>query len=333
MKKLLLIATGGTIASKYTKEGLAPQITADELLGYVPAAGDFCTIDTVQPFSLDSTNICARHWIQLARLIEKKYEYYDGFVICHGTDTMAYTAAALSYLIQNNRRPVVITGAQKPIDLAITDARSNLLDSLRFASHDRAHGVSIVFGGRVIAGTRAKKEFSKSYNAFSSINYPDIASIHDNKIIFYIDDKDLSTKPLQFFHHMNERIFLLKLVPGIDGKILNLLFASYDALIIESFGVGGLPNYGDGSFLDALDQWISAGKLVCMSTQVTHEGSDMSIYQVGKMIKDRFSVLESYDMTLEASVTKLMWALGQTTGFEKCRDLFYTTINHDLLFI
>lgn len=135
MKKILLIATGGTIASKYTAEGLAPQISADELLEYIPEAREFCTIDTVQPFALDSTNVCADHWLKLARLIESKYEFYDGFVLCHGTDTMAYTAAALSYLIQNNRRPIVITGAQKPIDLAITDARSNLLDSLRFASH------------------------------------------------------------------------------------------------------------------------------------------------------------------------------------------------------
>lgn len=128
--------------------GAAPQISADELLEYIPEAREFCTIDTVQPFALDSTNVCADHWLKLARLIESKYEFYDGFVLCHGTDTMAYTAAALSYLIQNNRRPIVITGAQKPIDLAITDARSNLLDSLRFASHDRAHGISIVFGGK-----------------------------------------------------------------------------------------------------------------------------------------------------------------------------------------
>ena len=132
MKKILLIATGGTIASKYTAEGLAPQISADELLEYIPEAREFCTIDTVQPFALDSTNVCADHWLKLARLIESKYEFYDGFVLCHGTDTMAYTAAALSYLIQNNRRPIVITGAQKPIDLAITDARSNLLDSSAF---------------------------------------------------------------------------------------------------------------------------------------------------------------------------------------------------------
>lgn len=333
MKKLLLIATGGTIASKFTEDGLAPQINAEELLSYVPAARDFCTIDTVEPFSLDSTNVNATHWVQLAALIEKKYEYYDGFVICHGTDTMAFTAAALSYLIQNNRRPIVITGAQKPIDLAITDAKSNLLDSLRFASHHRAHGVSIVFGGKVIAGTRAKKEFSKSYNAFSSINYPDIASIHDEKIIFYIDDKDQCTAPLRFYHKMNERIFLLKLIPGIDGKVLEALEESYDGLIIESFGVGGLPNYGDNSFLNALDRWISGGKLVALATQVTHEGSDMSVYQVGKVIKERFQVLESYDMTLEASVTKMMWVLGQSNEMDRCRELFYKTVNHDLLFI
>lgn len=137
MKQILLIATGGTIASKYTEHGLAPQISAEEIISYIPAAKEFCQIDTAAPFNLDSTNINPSHWLILAELIEKKYEYYDGFVICHGTDTMAYTAAALSYLIQNNRKPVVITGAQKPIDLAITDARSNLLDSLCFAADDR----------------------------------------------------------------------------------------------------------------------------------------------------------------------------------------------------
>ena len=303
------------------------------MLEYIPEAKEFCTIDTVQPFALDSTNVCADHWLKLARLIESKYEFYDGFVLCHGTDTMAYTAAALSYLIQNNRRPIVITGAQKPIDLAITDARSNLMDSLRFASHDRAHGISIVFGGIVIAGTRAKKEFSKSYNAFSSINYPDIASIHDSRIIFYIDDKDQNTRPLVFYHEMNNRIFLMKLIPGTDGKILDMLASSYDGLIIESFGVGGLPNYGNASFLHALSDWMEAGKLVCMATQVTHEGSDMEIYQVGKVIKEKFPVLESYDMTLEASVTIMMWVLGQTRDLKECRELFYTTVNHDLLFV
>ena len=221
MKKILMLGTGGTIASRQTKDGLAPGLTPEDILSYIPAVKNVCEVQTKQVCNLDSTNVTPEHWKMMVKAVEDNYAYYDGFVICHGTDTLAYTAAALSYLIQNNRRPIVITGAQKPIDLAITDARSNLLDSLRFASHDRAHGISIVFGGKVIAGTRAKKEFSKSYNAFSSINYPDIASIHDQKIIFYIDDKDQSTKPLVFYHEMNQKIFLLKLIPGIDGKVLD----------------------------------------------------------------------------------------------------------------
>ena len=113
MKQILLIATGGTIASKYTKDGLSPAITAQELLTYIPAAGTFCRIETVQPFFLDSTNVGPDQWLILADLIEKKYDHYDGFVICHGTDTMAYTAAALSYLVQNSRKPIVITGARR----------------------------------------------------------------------------------------------------------------------------------------------------------------------------------------------------------------------------
>ena len=332
MKKILLIATGGTIASKYTSEGLCPQISSEELLSYVPTARDFCEIDAVQPFNLDSTNINASQWLALASLIQKKYEYYDGFVICHGTDTMAYTAAALSYLIQNNRKPVVITGAQKPIDLPITDARANLLDSLRFASHDRAHGVNIVFGGEVIAGTRAKNERSNSFNAFSSINFPQIAIIQDSRIIFYIDDKDQSTTPLKFCHTLNDRVFLLKLIPGISGRILEALYDTYDAVIIEAFGVGGLPNYGDDSFYEMIQKFISSGKIVIMATQVTHEGSDMEIYQVGKVMKDQFNLIESYDMTLEATVAKTMWALGQTSDSTTFQELFYSTINHDLLF-
>lgn len=332
MKKLLLIATGGTIASKYTEKGLSPQISAKELLSYVPAAGDFCEIDAIQPFSLDSTNIGAPQWLALAALIEKSYISYDGFVICHGTDTMAYTAAALSYLIQNSPKPIVVTGAQKPIDLAITDARANLLDSLRFASHDRAHGVNIVFGGSVIAGTRAKKERSKSYNAFSSINYPQIAVIQDDRIVFYIDDKGQRKAPLSFCQKLNDRVFLLKLIPGTGGSVLEALASSYDAFIIESFGVGGFPDYGDSSFRRAIARCLAAGKPIIMATQVTHEGSDMTIYQVGKVLKDEFHLLESYDMTLEATVAKTMWCLGQTSDYAEFRRLFYTTVNHDILF-
>lgn len=331
MKQILLIAAGGTIASKYTKDGLEPGIMAAELLAYVPEAKEFCHVTAVQPFSLDSTNVCQEHWLILAALVEQNYDEYDGFVICHGTDTMAYTAAALSYLIQNNLKPVVITGSQKPIDLEITDARLNLRDSLRYASDERAHGVNIVFGGKVIAGTRAKKERSKSYNAFSSINYPDIAVIQDQRIIFYIDDRSRIRERVRFYHGMDSRVFLLKLIPGMDGRMLNRMAEDYDAVIIESFGVGGLPSYGEQSFQDAIDVWCRKGKKVIMATQVTHEGSDMEVYQVGKSIKERFPVVEAFDMTLEATVTKTMWLLGSGAKGEAFEAEFYRTINHDIL--
>lgn len=331
MKTVLLIATGGTIASGYTAEGLTPKIAAADLLRFVEEYREFCQVDVMQPFSLDSTNIYGKHWLELALLIERNYGSYDGFVICHGTDTMAFTAAALSYLVQNSKKPIVVTGSQKPIDLPVTDARTNLLDSLRFAASERAHGVNIVFGGTVIAGTRAKKERSKSYNAFSSINYPNIAVIRDGRILFYIDDKDKVIRPVTFYHELNEKILLLKLVPGMDGTVLNRLFPYYDGVIIEAFGVGGFPEYGEEPFYAEIRRWTDAGKLVMMATQVTHEGSDMEVYQVGKVIKESFHLMEAYDMTLEATVTKAMWVLGQTKNPEQFRSLFYETVNHDLL--
>ena len=332
MKNILLIATGGTIASKYTEAGLSPQISGEELLSYIPEAKGFCRIDVIQPFSLDSTNISWKHWLTLSGLIRENYSEYDGFVICHGTDTMAYTAAALSYLVRNSRKPVVITGAQRPIDLPDTDARTNLTDSVRFAADDRAHDVCIVFGGSVIAGTRAKKERTKSSNAFSSINYPPVAVIQDKRIIFYIDDKDQVGKEVEFSDSLGGKVFLYRLIPGSDGTVPDVLMDRYDALIIESFGVGGIPDYGDGSLQTSIRKWISAGKIVIMATQVPNEGSDMSVYEVGHAVKNTFDIPESYDMTLEAVIAKTMWILGKTKDRKQFRELFYTTINHDMLF-
>lgn len=332
MKRILMIATGGTIASKRSDDGLKPLITSEELLGYVPDAKEFCHADAIQVLNIDSTNMQPKHWLMIADTIEKHYEAYDGFVICHGTDTMAYTAAALSYLIQNSSKPVVITGAQKPIDLEITDAKTNLLDSLRFACCDKAYGVTIVFDGKVIAGTRGKKERTKSYNAFSSINFPYIATIQDGHIIFYLDDKILLTGPVRFYHNLDSRVALLKLIPSLNSGVLDYLAEHYDVLIIESFGVGGLPSYDSGDFHSAIERWVTAGKVVVMTTQVTNEGSNMSIYEVGSTIKRQFGLLEAYDMTLEATVTKLMWILGQTRDPREIHRLFYQTVNRDMLF-
>ena len=133
-KKILLLATGGTIASKKSENGLKPQITPEELLEYIPQVKEFCEVSAIQLLNLDSSNMEPEHWKKIVHAIREYYDAYDGFVIAHGTDTMAYTAAALSYMIQNSTKPIVITGAQKPIDLEITDAKSNLIDSFLYAA-------------------------------------------------------------------------------------------------------------------------------------------------------------------------------------------------------
>ncbi len=330
MKHILMLGTGGTIACKRSDAGLKPVITSEEILSYVPDSKRYCDIDSLQVFNIDSTNMQPRHWLAVARAIEEHYEQYDGFVICHGTDTMAYTAAALSYLVQDSPKPIVITGAQKPIDMENTDARTNLADSLFFASHDRAHGVNIVFDGKVIAGTRGKKERTKSYNAFSSINFPYIAAIQEDHILFYLDDKPARAQ-VKFYHEMNSGVVLLKLIPSMDAALLDYMAEHYDAVIIESFGVGGLPSYDSGDYYRAVGRWTSLGKTVVMTTQVTNEGSNMSVYEVGKNIKQEFGLLEAYDMTMEATVTKIMWILGQTKKPEEIRRMFYQTVNRDIL--
>lgn len=325
MKRILLISTGGTIASLKTDSGLAPGLSAEELLLHVPDVHSLCEAGAVQALNLDSTNIAPEHWLLLAKLIEEQYEAYDGFVICHGTDTLAYTAAALSYLIRGTRKPIVLTGAQKPIDQEDTDARKNLLDSFRYACSGDS-GVCIVFGGHVIAGTRARKARTKSYNAFTSINFPDLADIRDRKIVRFIPCVETG-KPV-FTHCLNTRVALLKLIPGLPATAFSAVGGSCDGLIIESYGVGGIPDV----YLDALDQLVQAGKTIVMATQVPQEGSDLSVYQVGHRIKERYQLLEPYDMTLESTVTKLMWVLGQSSGREEIRRLFYTPVNYDILF-
>ena len=126
---------------------------------------------------------------------------------------------------------------------------------------------------------------------------------------------------------------MLKLIPGMDASVLNRLFPFYDGVVIESFGVGGFPEYGEVPFYAEVERWTKAGKVVMAATQVTHEGSDMGIYRVGKLIKENFGLMEAYDMTMEAVVTKMMWGLAQAENIEEFRELFYKTINHDILFV
>ncbi len=332
MKRILMIGTGGTIASKQMKNGLTPGLSSEDILSYIPEVQRVCQVETMQICSIDSTNVMSKHWTLMTKTIEKFYDSYDGFVICHGTDTLAYTASALSYMIQYSAKPIVITGAQKPINMYVTDAKTNLLDSFIYAADEGAQDVNIVFGGKVIVGTRAKKDRAKSYNAFSSINFPYPAVIQDGHVIRYIPEIP-HEEPVRFYHEMNDNIFVLKMIPGMKPEILSCIFEKYDCLVIESFGVGGIPESITEEFYAQMKVWKAKGKVVVMTTQVANEGSNMTVYEVGKKVKQEFDLIEAYDMTLEAVITKMMWLMAQTKhDYEKTKAGFYQMVNHDILF-
>lgn len=330
-RKILLLATGGTIASLSSDHGLAPGLLADQILEYIPEMRDRYHIDAVQVCNIDSTNMTPAVWGDIVKAIKENYRNYDGFVICHGTDTMAYTSAALSYMIQNSNKPVVITGSQKSIASDSTDAKQNLTDSIVYAADERSQGVVLVFGGNVIAGTRAKKTFAHSFNAFSSVNFPVLAVIQEERIIRYIPQQPY-TEPVRFLTEMKDSIVVLKLIPGQRPELLEYLFQNYDCLVIESFGVGGIPKSLLDVFYAQMEKWISSGKIVVMATQVANEGSNMEVYEVGQKVKKDFDLLEAYDMTLEATVTKLMYLMSICGGdYTAIRDGFCKTINYDML--
>ena len=329
MKKILLIATGGTIASKSSGKGLEPAIDSNGLLKFVPEILEFCEVETLQIFNIDSTNVTPEHWLKIAKTVQNEYENYDGFVICHGTDTMAYSAAAVSYLIQDSPKPIVFTGSQKPIDKEDTDGRINLRDSFLYATSEVASDVVIVFQGKVIAGTRAKKIRTKSFNAFDSVDFPVLAVIRDGRVIPYIVTPKRE-KP-KFYDALDSRVGLLSITPGMKGEILDAYFRLNDAVVLSGYGTGGIPEGEYYGYYEVLESWKGKGKTLAITTQVQHEGSDLSVYKVGQGLKDRFDLLEGYDMTNEGIITKLMWILAQTRDENEIKRLFYQVVNYDLI--
>lgn len=350
MKHILLIATGGTIASAEDGNGLSPALTGEELARSVPEIEGLCELDIVQPMNIDSTNMRPADWLRIAEVIRENYDTHDGFVVLHGTDTMSYTAAALSYLIQDSPKPIVLTGSQQPMGNPFTDAKINLYQSLVYAVSDRSRDVSIVFGGYAIAGTRARKQRTMSFNAFNSINYPVLAYLRQDKIICS-GSAAVSAGPAEcdcagdgaaraadgaldeprFYTELNSRVCALKLTPGLTPDIFRLLKPDYDAVILETFGMGGVPERGaDGaSYQEAIFDWVDSGRTVVMTTQVPEEGLDLGVYEVGRAYAEHPGILKGGDMTTEALVAKTMWALGQTRDADELQRLFYHPINHD----
>ena len=331
MRRVLLVATGGTIASTEDGAGLTPTVSGRELARQVPLLDTLCELDFTQPMNIDSTNMRPADWTALAGVIADAYEDYDGFVVLHGTDTMAYTAAALSYLIQDSEKPIVLTGSQQPMASPFTDAKLNLYQSVLYACDEASRDVSVVFGGKVICGTRARKQRTMSFNAFTSMNYPSLAYVRGGRVVrpgaADAPGPRCGRAP-RVYRELDEHVAVLKLTPGLSPAVLGALGETCDALVLETFGIGGIPAYDD-SWRRAIFGWVGAGRTLVLTTQVPEEGLDLGVYEVGRPYANTPGILRGADMTTEALVAKTMWALGQTRDQAEVERLFYTPVNHD----
>ena len=322
-KKLLLLTTGGTIASGPTEEGLAPVLNGGGLLSLLgPAVNDY-SITIRDILSLDSSNIQPEEWKLIARSTASAFssqEGYDGVVITHGTDTMAYTASILSFMLRNPPIPVVITGSQLPTFHPLTDALENLRTAFAMAASG-TRGVFVAFNRKVILGTRAVKVRTTGFDAFESVNSPCAAWVDGTGLRVNHDVIPLISEPFSLEDHICGSVFLLKLTPGLNPGIFDMLGKmNYRGIVIEAFGLGGL-HFIRRDLISKLQMTSELGITVVVCSQCLYERSDFSIYQAGqKALKQ--GVLQGFDMTTEAAVTKLMWVLGKTEDLQEVRRLF-----------
>ncbi|MGM0881599.1 MAG: asparaginase [Bacillota bacterium] len=327
MKKILLLTTGGTIASVSGANGLIPGITDAEIVSYLLEQNFRYKIESKALMEIDSTNMQPECWVRIAEAVYENYGDYDGFVITHGTDTMGYTAAALSYMLQNIAKPVVMTGSQVPIHYKNTDAGKNIVDAARFACEDIG-GVFIVFDGKVINGTRAVKVRTRSYHAFESINHPYAAFIEAGEIRYNKPVSQARSTELKLEVSLCPDVFLLKLHPGTKPELFDFLKRHYKGVIIEGFGLGGVPNQGRSLVLK-INELLQSGVAVVVTTQCLEEGEDRTLYEVGRIAAGEL-IISSKDMNTEAIVPKLMWALGKTNDLREVKKMMETPIADDI---
>ena len=305
MKRIALLATGGTIACRHTPDGLTPALHAEELLESVPRSQAEIVCRDV--FSMDSSNIQPEEWSVLAAAADEAMRECDGVVITHGTDTMGYTAAALSYMLLGQEKPVILTGSQLPLGAPLSDAETNLSCAIEAAAQGVA-GTYVCFNRKLILGTRAVKTRTMSFDAFDSVNKSLVGMVDAEGVHFL---RPMQTQePYRLRPQVDSRVFLLKLVPGTQPDVLDFVAqAGYRGLVIEAFGLGGL-HYIRRNLVEKLRMLRARGVRVIVVTQCMYERADLSIYEVGTQLL-KTDVISGLDMTTEAAVTKLMWALAQ----------------------
>ena len=275
MKHVLLIATGGTLACRETGHGLAPSLTGEELIDFLPELPKICKVVVENPFSIDSTDITTADRVKLAGIIRENYDLYDGFVISHGTDTLSYTAALLYHMLRNLNKPVILTGAQKPIGVEGSDAERNLLDAFRVVRAGYV-GVAAVLHGQIIRGNHVVKVDCTETNAFRSINAPLAGTIDAaGRVRLNIVPK-LGGAP-EFIEDIDYHFVLLKLVPDLDPSIITFL-QKYKKVIIEGYGSGGIPIRLE----KVVQKLILSGTKVYITTQCLSGTVNLQKYEVGR---------------------------------------------------
>ena len=310
MKKILMLGTGGTIACIPSENGLIPALDGETLVSLVPELAGLCHIDYKQILNLDSSNISPKHWRLMANALAENYDACDGFVITHGTDTMAYSAAALSQMISGCKKPVVFTGAQLPITADGTDAKDNVLHAFLVAT-SQAQGVCLAFGNVVIHGLYAKKMYSENFNGFCSINCEPMATISEHTLNWHTyEGAGVDGESFAVNTKLEEKVAVIKLTPGLAPDILDYyLDRGYKGVILESFGAGGVPN-DENNWLPAVERLIKNGVRVVCATQCIYDGANLSVYPIGTLAK-KLGAESAGLHTIEASLTKLMIDLAK----------------------
>ncbi len=321
-KKILLLTTGGTIASVPGGEGLEPH-RSDVMERELEQLRTYYDIRVEDVMCLDSSNIRPQQWQLIATHIFEQRQSYDGIVVSHGTDTMAYSASAVTFMLPNIDLPVVFTGSQLPLADMLSDGPDNLRTAFAMAASGNP-GVFLAFDRKIMLGCRAVKVRASGFSAFESVNAKYAGHVSNLGLVL---DRQVLPKPTgtaDLKPQISENVFLLKLTPGLNPAIFDMLAAmGYKGIVIEAFGLGGINVLSKG--LRGIQRAIEDDISIVITTQCLYDSSDLQVYQVGNQLL-RSGVIQGRDMTSEAAMTKLMWAIGQGMTHEEIARLFETSL-------